>query len=100
MPQPPTQDAPPPSPSDFDLLPQRCRGMARAERLRELCGDQSLRWQRGRPVLVDRYLEAFPELAAEARDALPLIVGEWLQRFDRGDLPRLSDYQRRFPTWP
>jgi WD40 repeat protein len=71
--------------------------MAKAERLRALCGDQSLRWEHGRPVPVERYLEAFPDLAADAREALPLIVGEWLQRLDRGDPPRLSDYQHRFP---
>ncbi|MFO0844465.1 MAG: serine/threonine-protein kinase [Gemmataceae bacterium] len=97
MPQPPLTTAALPSPSDFDHLPQRCREMSRSERLRALCGDQSLRWEGGRPVAVDRYLEAFPEVAADPREAMPLIVGEWLHRFDRGDLPRLSDYQRRFP---
>jgi WD40 repeat protein len=87
-------------PTEFEVchLPERCQGMAKTERLRALCGDQSLRWERGRPVPVERYLEAFPDLAADAAGALPLIVGEWLQRLDRGDPPRLSDYQRRFPN--
>jgi WD40 repeat protein/tetratricopeptide (TPR) repeat protein/tRNA A-37 threonylcarbamoyl transferase component Bud32 len=84
--------------SDVRRLPERCQGMAKTERLRALCGDQSLRWERGRPVPVEQYLEAFPDLAADPHDALPLIVGEWLQRLDRGDPPRLSDYQRRFPN--
>jgi WD40 repeat protein/tetratricopeptide (TPR) repeat protein len=82
---------------EFGQLLDGCRSLPNPERVRALCDDQSLRWEGGQPVPVERYLEAFPDLAAEARGALPLIVGEWLQRLDHGDPPRLSDYQRRFP---
>src|SRR4051812_34707279 len=62
-------------------------------------GDQNARWSIGCPLPAERYLEAFPLLAADPVRALVLIFGEILLRKQRGEAPRQEEYQQRFPAF-
>jgi hypothetical protein len=70
-------EAPPPSPdtlgSDLGALLASCRGLTLPRLVEALRADQAQRWRGGQRVLAEAYLEAFPELAASAEDALVLI---------------------------
>jgi hypothetical protein len=62
-----------------------------------LRADQRLRWQRNRPLPVEDYLAALPELAGDADALLDLIHNEHLLRLERGEAPDVAEYQARFP---
>ena len=66
--------------------------------LRELVGaDLEMRWGRSLGILLEAYLERFPELGpASALPAL-LILEEYRVRQRHGDQPSLQTYQERFP---
>jgi serine/threonine protein kinase len=87
------------SPDMVDLrsfLP--ARGALRALALRELIkADLELQWQRGRNILLDSYLDAFPELGGRRALPAPLIYEEYRVRHSHGDKPALESYRSRFP---
>jgi serine/threonine-protein kinase len=62
-----------------------------------LRADQVRRWRAGQRVLAEAYLQAFPQLAASAEDALVLIGGEALLRLELGEAPPAAEYRDRFP---
>jgi tetratricopeptide (TPR) repeat protein/WD40 repeat protein len=76
----------------------RLRGRPLAEVVAALRADQTARWRAGDRLLVETYFANLPELAAALEDALVLIFGEVLLRLERGESPRLEEYQRRFPA--
>jgi serine/threonine protein kinase len=55
------------------------------------------RWKTGRPVVLETYVEKYPELGPV--EALPtqLIYDEYLIRQLHGDKPSLDSYRKRFP---
>jgi serine/threonine-protein kinase len=62
-----------------------------------LRADQARCWRAGQRLPAEAYLAAFPALAASAEDALVLIWGEALLRFELGEAPRPEEYRDRFP---
>jgi serine/threonine-protein kinase len=62
-----------------------------------LRADQTGRWRSSQRLPAEAYLCAFPYLAASAEDALVLIWGEALLRFELGEAPRPDEYRARFP---
>jgi hypothetical protein len=75
----------------------RCRELPLPRLVEALREDQARRWRAGQRLLAEAYLSAFPALAASAEDALVLIWGEALLRFERGEEPQLAEYRDRFP---
>jgi tetratricopeptide (TPR) repeat protein len=65
--------------------------------LEALRADQARRWRAGQRLLAEAYLDAFPQLAGSAEDALVLIWGEALLRFEIGEAPQPAEYRDRFP---
>src|SRR5262245_7100186 len=59
--------------------------------------DQHDRWHTGDKPPVESYLQQIPELSNDTERLLDVIYHEILLREESGDLPQLSDYQRRFP---
>jgi WD40 repeat protein len=84
-------------PTDLAEVVARCRALSLPRLVEELRADQVGRWRAGQRLLAEVYLNAFPALAASAEDALVLIWGEVLLRFERGETPRLAEYRHRFP---
>jgi WD40 repeat protein len=78
-------------------LVARCRGLPLPRLVEALREDQARRWRSGQRLWAEAYLRAFPALAAAAEDALVLIWGEALLRFERGEAPLPAEYQGRFP---
>jgi serine/threonine protein kinase len=78
-------------------LVARCRGLPLPRLVEELRADQARRWRSGRRLGAEAYLGAFPALAASAEDALVLVWGEALLRFELGEAPRPEEYRARFP---
>src|SRR2546425_13307027 len=72
-----------------------------AESVRQLVArleeEQGIRWQRGERVLVEAYLEQYPELQPEANGIVDLLYNEFLLREEAGEGPRQEDYVVRFP---
>src|SRR5262249_33668830 len=66
------------------------------ELLEVLTADQRYRWETGRPVRAEEYLERFP-LCRDEEAALQLIYSEFLLRRQLGDSPRVEEYLGRFP---
>jgi WD40 repeat protein len=64
-----------------------------------LLDDQRARWEQGDRKTVADYLQQFPELAADPEGIVDLLYQEVLLRKARGEVPRLSDYLRRFPHY-
>jgi tetratricopeptide (TPR) repeat protein len=64
-----------------------------------LLEDQRRRWYLGEETPVEAYLDRYPELIDRPDDALDLIYQEIVLREEAGQLPRLDEYQRRFPQW-
>jgi serine/threonine protein kinase len=60
--------------------------------------DLKMRWRKGPSILLESYLQRFPELGRA--DSLPaeLIYQEYRARWQNGDRPLLADYQQRFPA--
>ena len=59
--------------------------------------DLENRWRKGRPVLVESYLERFAELDRESENIPELLHKEFSARQAYGDKPALSSYYARFP---
>jgi hypothetical protein len=71
----------------------------RALALRELVFiDVEMRWQRGRPVFLEEYLERFPELGTAPSLEPRLVYEEYRSRHRHGDRPSLAAYRARFPA--
>jgi WD40 repeat protein/tRNA A-37 threonylcarbamoyl transferase component Bud32 len=60
--------------------------------------DQRERWQAGDRVAVEAYLRQHPALQTEADGPLELIYSEVILRKHLGEVPRLEEYQQRFPS--
>ncbi len=58
----------------------------------------AFRWENGRGLLLEHYLEKFPELGAARALPAELIYAEYRARHRHGDRPPLSTYQARFPA--
>lgn len=78
-------------------LPGRLGRLSGDDLVSALRADQSGRWRAGHGVPAEAYLAAFPEVAASPDDALVLIGGEVVLRFERGEEPALAEYADRFP---
>jgi eukaryotic-like serine/threonine-protein kinase len=61
--------------------------------------DQRQRWQRGKSLPAETYLQWWPDLAGETERALELIYGEYALREELGQAPQPDDYLRRFPQY-
>src|SRR5262249_16277795 len=64
-----------------------------------MLGDLCNRWRRGQQTPVEIYLDRHPDLKDRTEEALALIYQEILLREQAGEMPRLEDYQQRFPRW-
>jgi WD40 repeat protein len=62
-----------------------------------LLADQRRRWQAGRPVAVEAYLERQPALRDDPDAVLDLVYNEVILREQRGEKPRAEEYLERFP---
>jgi formylglycine-generating enzyme required for sulfatase activity/serine/threonine protein kinase len=60
--------------------------------------DLEHQWQRGRPVLVESYLERYPELGSAATIGADLLVAEYQVRQQFGAPADVADFARRFPA--
>jgi hypothetical protein len=70
----------------------------RAKVLHELIKTElEILWRRGKPCLLESYLERFPELGPTAELATDLIYEEYRVRRLFGDKPPLAAYRQRFP---
>jgi WD40 repeat protein len=65
--------------------------------LSALRADQSVRWQRGDRVRVEKYLEEHPELGSDPEALLDLVYAELLLRLEGGEVPSLEEYLDRLP---
>jgi hypothetical protein len=65
--------------------------------LTQLLRDQSERWRRGQPLVVEGYLQRHPALARDEDSVLDLISNEIYLRCSLGQTPSLDEYRRRFP---
>ena len=59
--------------------------------------DQHDRWRQGDRPLVENYLSQIPDLSTDRELLLDVIYHEILLREAAGEMPELSEYQRRFP---
>jgi serine/threonine protein kinase len=57
----------------------------------------AFRWEHGRGVLLDHYLEKYPDLGPAQELPAALVYQEYCQRHLHGDSPPLITYQARFP---
>jgi hypothetical protein len=74
-----------------------CRALPLPRLVEILREDQARRWRSGQGLLAETYLSAFPALAASPEDALVLIWGEALLRFEAGAAPHYEEFRARFP---
>jgi eukaryotic-like serine/threonine-protein kinase len=65
----------------------------------DLLDDQNRRWQEGRGIPVEDYLERTPALRADAEGLLDLIYNEYRLREEHGDAPDPEEYLHRFPDF-
>jgi tRNA A-37 threonylcarbamoyl transferase component Bud32 len=87
----------PPLPAELADLVAACRGLPLPRLVEVLREDQARRWRSGHGLPAETYLVAFPTLAASPEDALVLVWGEVLLRFEAGAAPGLDEYRARFP---
>jgi serine/threonine protein kinase len=67
-------------------------------RLSRALEDQARHWQAGMTILVETYLQQYPELAQD-REAVLAMIRQEIQFFrNRGQSPLFSEYQSRFPS--
>jgi len=59
--------------------------------------DLDHRWHRREPLLLEDYLETYPELGSPEDLPAELIYAEYRVRSQHGDAPTLESYRRRFP---
>jgi tRNA A-37 threonylcarbamoyl transferase component Bud32 len=94
-------DSPVPLPETISAeladLVARCRELPLPRLVEALRADQARRWRAGQCLRAEAYLQASPSLAASAEDALVLIWGEVLLRWERGEVPQPVEYRERFP---
>ena len=64
---------------------------------RELLAELQEDWAADRPAPPEHYLERWPTDPKADPDAASLLVAEIFQRRDRGEQPRVDDYEERFP---
>ncbi len=64
-----------------------------------LIRDQTELWRAGHRRPVESYLATYPQLAAHTEIGLALAASEFVIRANRGELPLIGDYRRRFPQW-
>ncbi len=62
-----------------------------------LLDDQTSHWQQGERVSIESYLANHAFLSSDAEALLDLVYNEVRLRDERGEAPRLEEYQRRFP---
>ncbi|HYT88714.1 MAG TPA: protein kinase, partial [Gemmataceae bacterium] len=67
------------------------------EQLEKLLAEQACAWKAGEPILVEAYREQHPALGHDTEALLEMIVQEVMLRKERGEVPRLEEYQGRFP---
>jgi WD40 repeat protein len=73
---------------------------AEAQRvLSVLLNDQRQRWRRGERVLVESYLTSMATLQEDREGLLDLICNEVVLRAEKGDVPQLGEYLRRFEAY-
>jgi WD40 repeat protein len=65
--------------------------------LEELLEEQSRHWRQGQGRPVEDYLSRQPTLGQDIEVVLDLVYHEVLLRRQRGELPSLAEYRRRFP---
>jgi WD40 repeat protein/serine/threonine protein kinase len=68
-----------------------------ARLIEALRAEQRRCWQDGTRVLAESYLQQHRTLRDDAEGALELVYNEVLLREQRGEAPRLEEYQQRFP---
>jgi tetratricopeptide (TPR) repeat protein/tRNA A-37 threonylcarbamoyl transferase component Bud32 len=61
--------------------------------------DQRSRWSRGERVLVEAYLEQFPQLSLSPEVVVELIYNEYLLRCAQGETISSEEFLRRFPGY-
>ncbi len=59
--------------------------------------DLEIRWRNGQNILLEAYLNSFPELGQEPAGLQQLLYEEYQVRHRHGDRPSLSVYRGRFP---
>ncbi|QDU97917.1 protein kinase domain-containing protein [Lignipirellula cremea] len=59
--------------------------------------DQSCRWMSGAGVAVEEYIEYLPDLLADDRFRLEMVLSEYRLLEEMGRSPRSEDFQHRFP---
>lgn len=64
----------------------------------ELLREQNDRWDTGDRVAVEDLVRAYPAIADDPPWLVPLIVNEWMLRWEAGEHPDLTNYLARFPT--
>lgn len=80
-----------------DYLPAPGNAL-RLDALHELIKvDMEMRWRRSTPVVLDFYLDKYPELGSNRDIAPRLIYEEFRIRREYGDQANLASYQDRFP---
>jgi predicted Ser/Thr protein kinase len=61
--------------------------------------DQRQRWQAGDRVTAETYLQRYPNLRADAENAVDLVYSEFLLRERLGEHPAADEYRQRFPEF-
>ncbi len=59
--------------------------------------DQRSQWQAGARITAETYVQQHPALREDAEGTLELLYNEILIRLEAGEVPRLEEYQARFP---
>src|SRR4051794_9822271 len=80
-------DPAPVPPSDFAALPAPSAAL----------DDLRARWAAGQSVLVEAYLQARPDWAADPEARLDLVFAEAMARAELGGRPTADEYAGRFP---
>lgn len=84
------------APDVFAFLEQS-HDMPIRERVEVLLVDQSRRWRRGKPVLVEEYVSAIPMLKRHPDLLSDLVISEYRLRRERGEDVNPADFVNRFP---
>src|SRR4051812_38422953 len=71
--------------------------VARPPWLEQLHADLERRWQSGERVLVESYLDRWPQLLSHPETLLDLLAAEIVLRERHGETPQVEEYLRRFP---
>jgi WD40 repeat protein/serine/threonine protein kinase len=67
--------------------------------LSTILNDQRQRWRRGERVSVESYLKSMLDLQADREGLLDLICNEVVLRAEKGDVPELGEYLKRFQSY-